>query len=314
MKHDDNVSFSEILKEAEHVFAHADKSVLDEFVKRASSYVGHWIDINELFDNKYVNLDFCVDYSSDYYSFGDGFVYAWVTDNGNLFYIGSGTRERVTNMANRSKEFLEIVEEENCQPILICGNVDRGMAREIEKMCIWYVSMYGAELVNKADILTAEEKIYFSLYEQNKVLMENRELEEKYELYDGYKWQYEKVCLQVDLILDYCLKLANSTIQKFEKKPTKLNDEFHYQGKELVTWTIDGIKKTASQWCKEYKKGYSSVVTQMKRYELTLEEALSLPVVPAGRTRDPLQFWKECGFDVKPRPIPLDSMPKEYLA
>jgi hypothetical protein len=69
------------------------------------------------------------------------------------------------------------------------------------------------------------------------------------------------------------------------------------KGKGL-TWTIDGVTKTAVEWCKEYKRGYGRVMSRIRRHDLTPKQALTYPSVPANMHHDAKGYWLSLGLEV----------------
>lgn len=55
--------------------------------------------------------------------------------------------------------------------------------------------------------------------------------------------------------------------------------------KRRVLWTIDGIEKSAREWCEEYGMSYESVMYRIKANGMTVYEALTTPKVMEGRPR-----------------------------
>lgn len=55
--------------------------------------------------------------------------------------------------------------------------------------------------------------------------------------------------------------------------------------KRRVLWTIDGIEKSAREWCEEYGMSYESVMYRIKANGMTVYEALTTPKVMDGRPR-----------------------------
>lgn len=103
------------------------------------------------------NYDHVVDYSNDIRRLGDCYVYAWISEKRGLFYIGSGDALRVINVSGRSKAFQDIIEREKCKVVLICSNIHKTYALEVEKGCVWLAQLQGANLINKNLVLSQYE-------------------------------------------------------------------------------------------------------------------------------------------------------------
>lgn len=69
------------------------------------------------------------------------------------------------------------------------------------------------------------------------------------------------------------------------------------KGKGLA-WTIDGVTKTAVEWCKEYGRGYCRVISRMQRHNLTPKQALTYPPVPPQMHHDAKGYWLSLGLEV----------------
>lgn len=69
------------------------------------------------------------------------------------------------------------------------------------------------------------------------------------------------------------------------------------KGKGL-TWTIDGVTKTAVEWCEVYNRRYCRVISRINRHKLTPKQALTYPPVPSNRRYDAKGYWRSLGLEV----------------
>lgn len=80
-------------------------------------------------------------------------------------------------------------------------------------------------------------------------------------------------------------------------------------------WTIDGITKSRSQWCKEHKMNVSKA---NKRIEIgcTPKEALTFPTAPENKKRYIKEWWLENGYipgtDTTSYVTPVKEWPDPY--
>jgi len=66
-----------------------------------------------------------------------------------------------------------------------------------------------------------------------------------------------------------------------------------------IYWTAFGETKPAKDWCAEYNTSSSVVMNRIKKYGLTIEQALTFPPVPRGKRSKGYKvedFWRECGL------------------
>lgn len=66
-----------------------------------------------------------------------------------------------------------------------------------------------------------------------------------------------------------------------------------------IYWTAFGETKPAKDWCAEYNTSSSVVMNRIKKYGLTIKQALTFPPVPRGKRSKGYKvedFWRECGL------------------
>lgn len=64
-----------------------------------------------------------------------------------------------------------------------------------------------------------------------------------------------------------------------------------------VLWTIGGVTKAATAWCKERGVTYTRMKRILDRYNITPEQALTLPPVPSKMGGKAVEYWEGLGFD-----------------
>lgn len=122
-------------------------------------------DISALFDGKNVDYQYAVDWSDDEYGCGRKFVYVWMDDAGEIFYVGCGAHNRVYETVGRSAKFKERVASGNCKAYILLAFADSDTALEVETVCIQYTQMMGHTLVNSSKTLSKEQIRRFRLCE-----------------------------------------------------------------------------------------------------------------------------------------------------
>lgn len=100
---------------------------------------------------------FMVDYSNRIYEAGRQVVYAWVTDTGEIFYIGRGTQERALNSYCRSEGFKSKFDSTKCKVYILCSWVKESVADDIESMLIYHALEKGHYLQNRSKLLQPAE-------------------------------------------------------------------------------------------------------------------------------------------------------------
>lgn len=66
-----------------------------------------------------------------------------------------------------------------------------------------------------------------------------------------------------------------------------------------VYWTAFGKTKPARTWCEEYHTSFSVVTNRIKKYDLTIEQALTFPPIPRSKRSKGYKakdYWQECGL------------------
>lgn len=96
---------------------------------------------------------FMVDYSNRMYEAGRKVVYVWVTEGGEIFYIGRGTQERASNIYSRGEGFKSKVDAGRCKVYILCAWAKESVADDIETMLIYRALEMGCHLQNRYKLL-----------------------------------------------------------------------------------------------------------------------------------------------------------------
>ena len=100
---------------------------------------------------------FMVDYSNRIYDAGRQVVYVWVTDSGEIFYIGRGTQDRAFNVHSRSEMFKSKFDSAKCKAYIVCAWAKESVADDIETMLIYHALEMGHHLQNRSKLLQPAE-------------------------------------------------------------------------------------------------------------------------------------------------------------
>ncbi len=83
------------------------------------------------------------------------------------------------------------------------------------------------------------------------------------------------------------------------RKPTLSSDARKRMGAHIrpkVFWTAFGETKTAQEFCEEYNANYGRVVGLVKKYGMSIEQALTIPKVPREMNRRAMDYWRSLGL------------------
>lgn len=252
-------------------------------------------DVCTVNDLRKASLAFSIDFSGDLLQLGDGYVYAYITNDGELFYIGCGQSNRVCNVHSRSKGF-KAMHELGANAYVLASNVYKTKADEIETLLIWVAQMNGCMLENSDKILSNFELRCFLAKQKDREIKFNSDIEDKWFKYENLMLDYKEVADSLQHLLTICLD--KKEFQKYVPKP-----------KDAIpatqsSWTINGETKTIVEWCQQYGKTRSCVEKRIENLGLTPLQALTLPLVPNDKTRlDPIGYWCSLGL-----------LPEEYTA
>lgn len=84
---------------------------------------------------------------------------------------------------------------------------------------------------------------------------------------------------RIDVNGNYCpdnCRWADDKTQRRNQRPCVRN-------KPRKTWTIDGVTKTAKEWCRIYDVSYETVMYRINHKEMSVKEALSMEKMTVGR-------------------------------
>lgn len=214
-------------------------------------------------EGSYVKASFAYDFQNDRYFCGDCCVYAYLTDEAKLVYIGSGNSNRPSNMNNRNQIFLDIFGKHNIKVFIIAANVRKDVSLEVEKLCIYLAQLKGWELeANVRGKLTSAEIVCLREKRECRVLNEYQELCSDYpHIVESFNQFNSK-------IID-CLLSDDDPLGVMREKRDNKWERRHY-------WEVDGIIYYATRWCELFGVSYSLVKSRMNR-GFTLKEALTVP-------------------------------------
>lgn len=100
---------------------------------------------------------FMVDYSNRIYEAGRQVVYVWVTEAGEIFYVGRGTQERALNIHSRGEGFKSKIDSTRCKVYILCAWAKESVADDIETMLIYRSLEKGCHLQNRSKLLQPAE-------------------------------------------------------------------------------------------------------------------------------------------------------------
>lgn len=265
-----------------------DPDYLAVFVKKAKEHKQWMTDDEEREkENKNVRFDYCTDFSATA-RWGTTYVYAYANKNGDIFYIGQGCMQRMIQhySSGRSKYFSEVAEGD-IHLFVIAKRTCKENALAIEKLLIQYAQLRHFPLVNKQEMLDAQELKYFR-YRQSGGSEINNPQEKKYVQYCKSIKEYSEIIKLFSKLCDKSEKGEIAKLQRYEKP--------EYTRQPLLTWTIDGIEKPRAEWCRIYGMNRTTVEARM-RQGLTVKQALTFPkAVADGKHGCAIDQWKAMGL------------------
>lgn len=253
---------------------------------------------------------FATDRSNDLYSCGGYHVYAWVTKRCSIMYIGYGDSWRAANPQGRNEEFQKKFETNEIKSFVLCSNVNKDDAQQMETLCIWRAMVSGYQLTNKSKILSPQQIIE---------LRAEREGSLAYEKYQTLMDAYPDVVEAFDKLKSYCLDMVLS-------EESVLEDDVHFKSRSRdsirkyvkYVWTIDGVTKPAIDWCKKYNFALSRANQRIECYGCTPKEAITFPNLPRELyKKKPIdEWWHENGYvpgtDTTSYVTPREEWGEEY--
>nr|DAO82505.1 MAG TPA: GIY-YIG nuclease superfamily protein [Caudoviricetes sp.] len=248
-------------------------------------------------------LDFAVDHSDIMNEVGQFLVYLFIDNNGEIYYVGMGNEQRIMDKKSRNNDFLKHYMKHNSKIVILSKWSTRKIALKIEKMAIWICQMNGFRLTNIKEVLSPKQLYELRHIPENK----ENETETQYE-YRQLTREFSEEVKALDRIEQWLYEDGASKTPGFVN--TKENVIW-----AMECWTIDGVTKTRSQWCKENNVSLAGIG---KRLELgcTPKEALTFPTAPDNRKRHTKEWWAENGYfpgtDKTSYITPLNEWPKGY--
>ena len=281
---DDNVS--EIFFNLPFAWANVGEELRTEYLNRLAS-----IPLPKTYTAG-TDESFAVNFSNSQYDQGKLCVYAWVTEQGNLFYIGMGDKVRCTNIHSRNDNFKQKCTISPCKVYILASFVRVQSADIIESLCIELAQLKGWNLTNSQKMLSADEI--------TQIKSRSRGL--AYKKYVEMVNTYPQI---VEAFNRFNSFLLSQILSEDGKLIDKTNLRVFGKGRKdtRVFWEIDGKTDLASRWCKLYKINRATVTDRMVR-GLTLKEALTFPKVPqsqvgAGRLYpNSIAYWESIGLKI----------------
>ncbi len=233
------------------------------------------------------NCKFAVNYSDRIWELGEACVYALVSKDYDILYIGCGDAYRPHTIMGRNREIEVRYKSGGIEPYIICLNVDKEVALKIETFCIWKAQFYGWKITNKAKLLS--EKDIISL----RCCCDSSEAFRKYL---KMAEEHADVAKAFDDLSYYCLQKQKCG-EKFDDERT-IKKPMGSVRRIKHMWTIDGEIKPAIDWCRMYEKNYGEMIERVANLGCTPKEALTFPSNADGskNLKKLKEFWCEQGI------------------
>jgi len=263
--------------------SHAGPKAKEDFMKEVERRTHNKLDRFESRLEKGCITNLAADYSDSYTQTGAYFVYLYVDSEGEIYYVGMGNQLRFQYKYGRNEDFEKKYKDSNSKVVLAAKWCTRKMATEIERLMIWKCQLSGFRLVNKTEMLSTRE-----LYELRNL---PEDLNKETHLQARYRWMKD----------DYPEALvAFDNIEKWLYDGGAKATEDYVNIKKTVAWamecwTIDGVTKTRSQWCKENHVSTSKANYRIKN-GCTPKEALTFPTAPDTKKLHQKEWWIENGY------------------
>lgn len=246
---------------------------------------------NLFFVKNNISLEYCADFSEtdDY---GNKHVYIWLDKKNKAIYIGQGNLGRIvekhTNIVNYETDSSKY------EIYLIAKNVDGIRIRYVETSLIAYACLLNVKLINAKDILAEEDVLQFR---KKYVACSNGrdKIEYPFPIRDDY-YKYKEVFDMFDMFVNDKLSVSREkelTTVDFEYANYFPPYEYAPHWMTIKTWTINGVTKTISEWTEEYDISYTTVTNRMKKYNIPLEKAISLPKAKKNTGYSVLEQWQQ---------------------
>ena len=239
-------------------------------------------------------LDYCADFSETD-NYGNKHVYIWLDKKNRAIYIGQGSLGRIvekhTNFVNYETE------RDKYEVYLIAKDVDGFRIRYVEEYLIAYACLLNVKLINNKDMLSEEDILKFR--KKYAACSDGRDkIEYPFPIHKDY-YKYKELFDMFDRFVSDKLSIDR------EKELTTIDFEYanyfppyeyapHWM--TVKTWTINGVTKTISEWTEEYDISYTTVTNRMKKYNIPLEKAISLPKAKKNTGYSILEQWQQAGL------------------
>jgi hypothetical protein len=108
---------------------------------------------------------------------------------------------------------------------------------------------------------------------------------------------HEVICnVEAELIRAYGDRAVNEIGNKTYHDELTAKQIAHGRYKKTVFWEIDGVVKSASEWCNEHGASYVRTKKIIDHYGITPKQALKLPPVPKNMNRRSVEYWESLGY------------------
>lgn len=254
------------------------------------------------------NCKHAIDYSDKGDWFGMACVYAWVTEDWEIIYIGCGCPGRAIMPSGRNEKFEHARKTQKLEPYIICNNVDKNVAEQIETLCIWKAQLSGWQITNIAKTLSDDE------------IQAIEDKDEESSFFADYKSlseNYNDALSAFEEFSDACHRKNKSGKPESGRFLTGKLQEGEIKTSRV--WLIDGDIKSAREWCEIYGKSLGSVIERTERYGCTIKEALTFPPVPKEYRckKNAPEYWKELGLvpgtENGSRELAIAEWPAQYI-
>lgn len=245
----------------------------------------------QILNNFGVNAEYCATEIDGTDRKPTGYVYAWVIGPERILYIGQGKHRRVlqehTNIGYTAKEAEKYY--------LMCC---KEWPETWERRYIWFASLFGVPMLNKSamfdrdDIISCRRAISKATdkKQQDKIILEQT----------GMCPDKDECILFEKFIFDVYGKTRDCMREKLPEGYGYVNPRKGVQVKPPVMWTINGETNTKQYFLEKYGITEAAVRKRIRKYNLTLEEAVTFPKAEGhqygGDKRVLPEQWKAKGL------------------
>ena len=218
------------------------------------------------------------DLSSKRAGWGRGYLYVWLDENGNPFYVGKAedpSRMGQYAYKTRSEEFQNIIRKGGCHAVMVAKHIPGHKLDELERNLIAYACWRGFPLVNVKDMPSKEKNLLWNVFQtcKNASEVQSRLGVDAAELF--YEWKANMDALKpIIAVLDEVVGVKwdgeCADLTPKEKKPPQ-------------TFTYNGETKTWGQWGKAIGVSGSTIKIRIEKLGWPAEKALFTPSAQAKR-------------------------------